>query len=465
MGSYKVPRFVTRAVIDPSKGLLYAATTTPNASVGGNHQYEQTAGVGDVEVFDLNAIRDGKGAAGADLKPLGTFSIGLGKKIHGLELTPDGKTLIVLTTTTSTNPKNTPKSVLTRYDTETRKPTAEKPKDLPEPAWDMSKSSDGKYLVVVDLAVGQGKVAHVRTFDLNSETLTAVKALPLQGTANDVAASTTGQFAGVVLGAAGTKVLLATEAETKDFDFGFGWKAAAKPGYVEFSPDGKLLFVSGHVGLTGRQSAGLDVYEVTDANSPTGLKKKASILTAGEQAVGGHFFISPDGEYLVFHTGVVVAANDIGGSNGEAVAAAGGGGVGGAPAAGFPGGVQPAPGAPPGGLTPSTPGVGAPPGGYGSIPPRPPPGGAPGGPPGGYGSIPSRPPPGAPAGAPTGPPAGAPAGAPGVPPGGPMPVVPGLGGGAPMPPPGAPGGQPIKPNLPMAPPVGGGIPGKPNSPQ
>ena len=115
-------RLVTRAVIDPAKGLLYAATTTANAALG-SMQYDQAAGVGDVDVYDLNAIRDGKVATGADLKPLGTFLVGSGKKIHGLELTPDGKTLIVLTTTTSTNAKNTPKSFLTQYDTETRKPT------------------------------------------------------------------------------------------------------------------------------------------------------------------------------------------------------------------------------------------------------------------------------------------------------------------------------------------------------
>ena len=97
----------------------------------------------------------------------------------------------------------------------------------------------------------------------------------------------------------------------------------------------RLLFVSGHVGMSGgRQAAGLDVYEVTDPNSPTGLKKKASIVTAGDQAVGGHFFVSPDGEYLVFHTGVVVATNDIGGSNGEAVAGAAG--AGGASCTGLP---------------------------------------------------------------------------------------------------------------------------------
>ena len=76
------------------------------------------------------------------------------------------------------------------------------------------------------------------------------------------------------------------------------------------------------------------MYDVVDADSPTGLKKTASIRTASKEMVGGHFFVSPTGEYLVFQTGVVLETARIGGSNGESNAVGGGfpgGGAGGLP--------------------------------------------------------------------------------------------------------------------------------------
>ena len=136
---------------------------------------------------------------------------------------------------------------------------------------------------------------------------------------------------------------------------------------MEFSSDGKTLFVSGHPAASGSyarqgqpaQPAGLDVYEVTDADAPNGVKKKASIRTAGGLQIGGHFLMSPDSDFLVFHTGVVVETANVGGNNGEGTV---GGGLGGPPGPGaaggaFPpqpgaGGVQPPPGAAGGGLSP-----------------------------------------------------------------------------------------------------------------
>ena len=81
-------------------------------------------------------------------------------------------------------------------------------------------------------------------------------------------------------------------------------------------------------------------------DAPNGMKKKASIRTAGGHMVGGHFLVSPDGDYLVFHTGAVLETANIGGNNGEGTVGGGGppgpGGFG-APGAGAP--AQPAPGA------------------------------------------------------------------------------------------------------------------------
>ena len=171
-----------------------------------------------------------------------------------------------------------------------------------------------------------------------------IKEHSLQGIGNDLAATANGQYVAAVMSAGALKLVLANETNnTRDLELGFGWKAAAKPGYVEYSPDGKHLYVSGHPFLSGSypkqqgqqtHPGGLDVYDVVDADSPTGLKKTASIRTASKEMVGGHFFVSPTGEYLVFQTGVVLETARIGGSNGESNAVGGGfpgGGAGGLP--------------------------------------------------------------------------------------------------------------------------------------
>ena len=397
-GSFKVLHFVTRVAIDPNKGLLYAATiSNPSVQAVGSQQFDQAAGIGDVHIYDLNAIREKKVAPNAELKSL---VIGVGRTIRGMELSEDGKSLIVVTTVTS---GKTHKSFLTKYDTETRKPVGA-PTALPEAAWNMCKSPDGKNLLIIDM-VDRPNASMVRFYDI--ETLFEIKKRSLQGGANDIGATSAGQIAGAVNGATGIKVVLATETGTRDLELGIGWKAANKPGYVKFSPDGKLLFVSGHPGQSGtfatqQWPAGLDVYEVTDAESPTGVKKKASIRTAGGIMVGGHFFVSPDGDFLVFHSGAVIDPANVGGNNGEGTPGGGigGGGVGGG--LGFPGGgVAPMPpgggivppGGLPGGAGPIRPGAGGggPPGG--GVQPKPPGaggGGPPGGIPGGVG-VPSKP--------------------------------------------------------------------------
>ena len=194
-----------------------------------------------MQIFDLTAIRDGKVKDGGDLRPIAT--IGVGRNIRGLELSPDGKSLFVVSSTTG----KTPKSFLAVYETETRKPSTEA-KTLDRAAWDMCKAPDGKHLLIVDM-VESGNASSARLVDM--ATLTEVKSLNLQGAANDVAATSGGHFAAPVSVNGNIKLVVATDKGTRDLDLGAGWKAAAKPGYVEFSSDGKTLFVSGHPAASG----------------------------------------------------------------------------------------------------------------------------------------------------------------------------------------------------------------------
>ena len=153
---------MTRAVIDPAKGLLYVATVTrPTVSALGEQMLDQAVGVGDVQVFDLGQIRDGKVKDGADLKPVAT--IGFGREYSRPGTVPDGKTLFVLSSTTGKSPK----SFLSAYDTETRKPAQPRPRRSTEPAWDCASRRTASTCLSID-KVEAGKASMVRMYDMST---------------------------------------------------------------------------------------------------------------------------------------------------------------------------------------------------------------------------------------------------------------------------------------------------------
>jgi hypothetical protein len=415
--SCKIPHLATRAVIDSSKGVLYIATAnnaTPTSGIM-QHQLDLASAVGDVQVFDLKTLQEN-----TEAKPLATIAVN--KTIHGLELSNDGKFLFVATTTTTT----TKTSSLLKIDTETNKIATTQ--TLKEPIWEMRKTADGSALLILNGPHGAEKTSTAKT--VNTDTLADIKTFKFEGVANHIASAPNSKRERVAVTVAGSaptnppKVDLGGDEGTTEMQLGVGWRASNNgntPGYIEYSPDGKLVFLSAF------RAAGLDVFEVSDVDAISGWKKKASIRTAGGNAIGGHFFLSPDGTFLIDHHGVVIETAKIGGSNGEAVANAGragvapdgsvvGDGVGRPPAAG------PGPGPAPG------PGQAGPGAGGQARPPAPGGGGAPGRPA-------NRPPP------PTGPAGAGPAPAPGPMPGG---AAPPPGGAAPPPggaaPPPAPGG-------------------------
>ena len=229
------------------------------------------------------------------------------------------------------------------------------------------------------------------------------------------------------------KIVIASEKGVQEIKLPAGWKAANN-GYVEFSPDGKSLYVA------SLQDTGLDIYDVADPDDPVELKHRVALVSAGGEKIGGHFYLTPEGRHLIFHNGVIIDTEDTGGRLGEPGNAAGGGGgggfPGGLPGGGFPGGL-PAPGGGgfPGGLPA--------PGGGGATPPEVPP------PPGGNSGI-------VPPGIPPAPGGGFPGGLP----------APGGAGATPPPPPPPPAGGASSPLIPLIPggPRPGGIPGNPPPP-
>lgn len=406
--TFKIPHLASRAVIDPAKGLLYIATIAN----GANHlkqQFDLIAAQGDIQVFDLEPVYSKSAAPNSDLKPLATYTVN--KTIRGMELTEEGKYLVVATHSTTSKPPST----LMKFDTETRKPEI---KTCKEPIWEMRKSADGKSLLILNGV--HGSILKSTLMVYNPDTLTEAKeTAELDGIGNYLASvpgSARGQIAITIAGAGPNpaKLTMAGEGGKHEIQLGIGWRACGNspsPGYVEFSPDGKQMFMSAF------NASGLDVFDVGDIDASSGLSaltKKASIRTAGgaNQYVGGQIFVSPDGLYVIDHHGIVIETSNVGGSNGEPV----NNGIAGQP-------------------------------GQAGQPMRP--GGIPGQPGGGFAG-----------------PGGGPGGAPAFPGGGPGPGPAPVGPGGPNkpPPPRPPGaGGPGSPNTPGTPPVAPGAPGAPGA--
>jgi hypothetical protein len=407
-GSYHIPSLATRAVIDPKKGVLYVASVT-NGMTALGQQADRGVAVGGVQIFDLEPIRAGKVEERGDVKPVGSVSFGTAY-VGGLELSADGKSVYCLASYMgATVSKANSKLIL--IDTEARKQTKDMP--LPEPAADMRLSADGKHLLCTEAAIGPsgrpqpGKRVGILVVD--PVAWTKVRTLPLPGATSDLALAESGR----IIAAAGSPASAATapgqapanklylldgEGDSKEMALGVAWRAANN-GYVRLSPDGKYLFA------TSRADLGLDVYDVTDKASPEGLKKLVSVRRAEDKLVGGHFQVSPDGDYLLFQTGVVLEVAKLK----EALPAAPAAPLPGGPGAGPEGGAVPPPGA-----VPQGPG-GAPPG-PGGVAPAGPGGVAPSGPQRPSGPAgPSGPPPSGPP--PSGPPSGPGNPGPGAPPG------------------------------------------------
>jgi hypothetical protein len=386
-GEYQLPYAATRAVVDGKKGVLYLAAARNQSSNAlqklWSEGFDRAVAYGDVQVFDLEAIRSGKVKEEADLKAAATLPIA--GMIRGLELSNDNKFLLVGCSRT-VNGKL--KSYVRQYDTVQRKMVKEVP--LPEDALDLRKSADGTKLLITGDGSG-GKADSVRIMVCDPVTMELGSPVRAPGVVTDIAPLPDG---GMVLAtsaevgpAASTQKgqLHSIDAKGKSQEVvGTGWLASHN-NYVEFTPDGKHLLVSsiaGHDQKGKMINPGLDVY-VPDEKGDGGFKKLASIRSAiwvntGE-LVGGFFHIAPDGSQVIFHNGIVLTLDTIAenAENADAVAeperggaaADGFRGPGGGPQGGvFPGGVPNGgfPGAP-GGALPG----GALPGGAlpGGVPP------------------------------------------------------------------------------------------------
>ena len=275
LNKFKLPHLGFRSVVDAKAGLLYVAVATaPNKTLG-DAQLDRASASGDIAVYDLKAIRDGKSADGkelkddSDLKPVATIT--LKNTIHGLELSDDGASLYVLVTG-GTGTKRVSSVLL--IDTATRKES--KRTALPAQARDFTKGGDGKNLVIIEEYIASKKSSGIQFFDIGA--FAVVKTIAFRDAAAlDVAPQANGWVLATVMPldqAAGSGIgkpqykfrhhlIDADGVEKAEMDLGVG-AHAANGGYVAYNPANKKLFVSSWHG------AGLDVYDVTDASAAGG---------------------------------------------------------------------------------------------------------------------------------------------------------------------------------------------------
>ncbi|MFO0804631.1 MAG: hypothetical protein U0791_16095 [Gemmataceae bacterium] len=435
---FHIPNLATRAVIDPNRGLLLTAAATNQGEMRTLESLEldRANAYGEVQVYDLKPIRDGKVADGADLKPVGHISVN--GSIRGLELSNDAKHLFVAVN--KAVPGGTPKTYIRQYEASDRKFIKEF--SLGEQSLDIRKNAEGNLLVGFEYdTTGRKPSVSILTFDMTS---LEAKKLRSPGVVTDYTTRSNGSSVYAVLGQADRngarpgQLHAADPAGDVNMIGTSAWKASNN-NYVRFSPDGAYLFASSFANRDSRgnlQNAGLDVY-APDAKEAGGYKKIASIRDAirvtSSVPVGGYFDVSPDGSHVLFHNGAVLAVKNIDkNAEGADKVPEPGGNQGGGPGAG--------------GFAPGAGGVGPAPGGGLGVPPMP--GGGLGVPPMPGGGLGVPPMPGGGLGVPP-----MPGGGLGVPPmpGGGLGVPPMPGGGAPLP---GPGGASLPPPMPG----GGGSP-------
>jgi len=166
VGKYKLPHLGFRAALDAKNEQLYVAVTTTPTKPLEDARFDRAFAIGDVAVYDLKAVREGRAADGkpladdAVLAPVGTFGF-RSIKIHGMEVSGDGKNLFVLTTNTTSK-----KAALISFDTATRKEA--KRNDLTDPVIDLVSAGDGKNLFVVEDLSPKTKGSRVLGFDMSA---------------------------------------------------------------------------------------------------------------------------------------------------------------------------------------------------------------------------------------------------------------------------------------------------------
>ena len=297
--TYQLPLPVNRMVADEKSGRLYCATV--NVYDKEFLESELTFAAGDIQVYSLNKIIDGKLADLENLKPVSTIPIGA--RISGLEISPKDSLLYASSILQSRDKgKIIWKGRLYKVEADKQKVAGEI--DLPDAVWSMRLSPDGSKLYAGGMPltpggsplVGVARPTNVEVVE--TATWKRAKALAMPGAILEIALAEER-----VLGVVSSKAepsLLAVDPVGEVTDVTPRGEIMEGARYIRTSPDGKKLLVSGGVASTN-----VSYHEVV-ATGPPRLNKIAAGNAIDALQLGGAFVFSPDGKYAIFNKGVIL---------------------------------------------------------------------------------------------------------------------------------------------------------------
>jgi hypothetical protein len=215
----------------------------------------------------------------------------VGGTVGKLLLAPDGKALYYLDRTN-----------LRAGKVQTGTLRSEKSAALPEGTQTLALSPDGKLLVLSWTASKPGPQGGLTLLD--AATLKEERVVPLLWAPADVAVGdgvvhTSGRDGGEAGGATGVWTFPLGLGPVQRLAWAWG------PSRLRLSPDGKRLFVSSEA----RQGGTLAAWDL-----PARPDGKPTVTAAAGQdklPLGGAFSVSPDGAFLILHSGVVLRGTDL----------------------------------------------------------------------------------------------------------------------------------------------------------
>jgi hypothetical protein len=291
-GAYSLNGVAYRLALDSARGLLYAAMSEQRALMQ-KKRSERPLGVGDIHVYDVKPILQGKVPAGSALKP--TARIPLGGAVSYLFLSPDGRSLYFLDVLKPAEAR------IGRVDTESLKHVSEAVLSY---AQCLCLTRDGKSLYAGIWTGGAGggnpnSKTPGRIQHLDPLTLKGILSRDLLVAPFDLDATRGGRvFYSHDNSNNNTHVGLI------DFKTGTGssnWVGTYSCSYLCLAPNEQRLYV----GNQDHFQPAHTVWKVGPnplANAPQQL---GHVFSNATQPLGGDFFVTPDGSYLISKAGSV----------------------------------------------------------------------------------------------------------------------------------------------------------------
>ncbi|HWE38199.1 MAG TPA: trypsin-like peptidase domain-containing protein [Isosphaeraceae bacterium] len=301
-GSYKLDGQGYHAALDAPKGLLYLVVAEPNA-LDYHHPSHHPTGRANLHAYDVAAILAGKGEPGTALEPAAV--VPLGGSVWRFATTPDGRYLFALIRSPKANIANDRASrggeKLIRIDAARRK--ADMELDLVEGSDALCLAPDGKTLYVTASPKGHSAYntgpleGHIQV--INPETVEVSRTIIVPADPCDVQAGDRGIL--FLSGGSNQHTVLSVVDTRKSRSIIARWPGTYNGGSIQITADRSRLYFA---------TQGLSPASVASWRIPkdfSGPAPKLEHVETGSARIGGDFFLTPDGRFLLHRWGAVVS--------------------------------------------------------------------------------------------------------------------------------------------------------------